>query len=47
MKRSQDERHAQTHGSLIEIFDNYRCLSRAEESKCMWTHGKDGAMWEF
>ena len=23
-------------------FNDHRCLSRSEESKCMWTHGKDG-----
>ena len=23
-------------------FDSHRCLSQSEESKCMWTHGKDG-----
>ena len=44
-KRSPEERHTQTHGSLIEKrFDNHRCLSRSEESKCMWTHYKDGIM---
>ena len=34
MKRSPDERHTQTHGSLIET-DDHGCLSRSEESKCM------------
>ena len=28
---------------LQKRFGDHRCLSRLEESKCMWTHGKDGA----
>ena len=27
------------------ITDYHRCLSQSEESKCTWTHSKDGAMW--
>jgi hypothetical protein len=28
-------------------FDTHRGLSQLEESKHMWTHYKDGAMWQF
>ena len=42
MKRSLDESHTQTNGSLIENIDDHRCLSWSEQSKCMWIHGKDG-----
>ena len=28
-------------------FDDHRCLSKSEESKCMWKNGKYGARWEF
>ena len=34
-------------GTYLRYFDDHRCLSGSEESKCMWTPGKDGAMWEF
>ena len=46
MKISLDESHTQTqtHGNLI-YFGDHRCLSRSEESKCMWTHGNGGTMW--
>ena len=27
--------------ALLTCFDNRRCLSQSDESKCMWTHGKD------
>ena len=33
--------HKHTEAELI-CFDNHRCISQSEESKCMWTHGKDG-----
>ena len=36
--------HKNTEASL-KRFGNHRCLSQSEESKCMWTHGKDGALW--
>ena len=36
-----------THGCLTKCFHDHRCLSRSEESKCMWTSGNDGATWEF
>ena len=35
--------HTNTHGNLI-YFDDHRCLSRSEESKCMWSHGNVVAM---
>ena len=35
IKRSPDERHTKTHGSLTDTFDNHRCLSQSEESKCI------------
>ena len=28
-------------------FDDHGCLSQSEESKCKWTHDKDGATWVF
>ena len=28
-----------------KYFDDHRCLSRSEKSKCIWTHSKDGIMW--
>ena len=34
------------HTNLI-YFGDHRCLSRSEESKCMWIHGNDSAMWVF
>ena len=40
MKRSPEERHTETY---LICFNDHRCLSQSEESKCMWTHGKDGA----
>ena len=30
--------------TCLKYFD-HRCLSQSEESKCTWTHSKDGAMW--
>ena len=33
--------------TYLKYFDDHRRLSWSEESKCMWAHGKDGAMWEF
>ena len=45
MKRSvMKGKHKHTEASL-KHFGDHRCLSQSEESKCMWTHGKDGAMW--
>jgi hypothetical protein len=44
MKRSMEERHTQTY---LIYFDNHNCLSQSEESKWMWTYGKDGTIWEF
>ena len=29
----------------LKRFNDHRCLSQSEESKFMWTYGKDGAMW--
>ena len=29
------------HTKLHKHFDDHRCLSQSEESKCMWTHDKD------
>ena len=29
-------------GASLKPFHIHRCLSQSEESKCMWTHGKDG-----
>ena len=40
LRESPGEKHTQTHGRLI---DNHKCLSWSEESKCIWTHGKDSA----
>ena len=31
--------YTQTHRNL-RYFNNHKCLSRSEESKCMWTCGK-------
>ena len=42
MKWPPEVRHTQIY---LIYFDDYRCLSQSEESKCMWTHGKDGATW--
>ena len=28
-------------------FDNHKCFSQSEESKCMWTHSKDGVTWKY
>ena len=36
-----------TQKAWLKWFDNHRCLLQSEESKCMWTHGKGGTMWEF
>ena len=47
MNISLEEKHTQIHRSFIEAFDDHRCLSHSEERKCMWTHGKNDAMWEF
>ena len=33
-KRSQIERHTQTHGNYSQYFDGHRRLSQSEESKC-------------
>ena len=33
--RSLDERHAQTHGSLTDMFLQSQRVSQPEESKCM------------
>ena len=33
---------AHTDRNFFKYFNNYKCLSRSEESKCMWKHGKDG-----
>ena len=33
-----------TEASLKHL-DDHRCFSRSEESKYVWTHGKDGATW--
>ena len=29
----------------LKYFDDHRCLSQWEESKCIWIHGKDSAKW--
>ena len=29
----------------LKHLDDHRCLSWSEESKCMWTHGKDSTIW--
>ena len=29
--------------TLLKVIDNHRCLSQSEETKCMWTHNKDGS----
>ena len=42
--RKGTHKHMETY---LRYFDDHRCLSQSEESKCMWTHGKDGATWEF
>ena len=39
MKRSLEERHTQTHRNKKRYFNNHRCLSWSEESKCVWTCG--------
>ena len=33
--------------TYLKCFDDHRCLSRSEESKCMWTQGKDCITWEY
>ena len=44
LKRSPEERHTQTY---LIYFDDHRWLSQSEESKCMWTHGKDTCIYKF
>ena len=31
--------------AVLQSFENHRFLSQSEESKCMWTLGKDSTMW--
>ena len=33
--------------SVSKYFDGHGCLSQSEESKCLWTHDKDGVTREF
>ena len=40
--RKGTHKHMETY---LIYFDNHRCLSLSEKSKCMWTHGKDGTTW--
>ena len=35
-----------TKASMKHFYD-HRCLYQSEESKCIWTHGKDGDKWQF
>ena len=30
--------------AYLIYFDDHRCVSQSEESKCMWTHGKGDIM---
>ena len=41
MTRSPDERHT------WKLNWNVSMITQSEESKCMWTHSKDGATWQF
>ena len=36
--------HKHTTASL-KFFNDHRCLSHSEESKCLWKHGKDCTTW--
>ena len=46
LKRSQNDRH--THMETVSrYFDWHGRLSQSKESKCLWTHDKDGVTREF
>ena len=44
LKRSQKDRHTET---VSRYFDWHGSLSQSKESKCLWTHDKDGITREF
>ena len=47
LKKWRDLRKKGTHKhteASLKRFNYHRCLSRSEESKCIWTHAKDSAM---
>ena len=46
LKRSLEKRHKHME-TYLKYFDDHRCLSQSEGSKCMWTHGINGVMREF
>ena len=39
LQMKDTHKHAE---ASLKRFGNHTCLSRSEESKCMWIHGKDG-----
>ena len=39
LTRNEDHKHTETY---LIYFNDHRCFSQSEESKCMWTHGEDG-----
>ena len=44
LKRSPRDRHTKT---VSRYFDRHSRLYQSEESKCLWTHDKDGITREF